>query len=459
MSGLPVRPRVERAHDARGAAGLGGAGRRAGDASASPGCARRASRSSSVVALAYRATTRRASSSSGPYWWGILGLIGWAYLGVASLYLAGRRSARGPDRPHRPLLLRRAGRRRRRVRVALDPRPDRRADRRNPRRDRARGHAAGRAPEAPPDRGRVRLALRGGGARLRGARSRRRGCSSTPCTAPPGLPSQQDPRDRALGPLVLGPHVRGLGRSSSSWWTSSGWRAGPVHRDRRREPADRLPDGAVPAVALRALRATLRRPDLYAGARRRRPASASSARRSSPGSSCASAAGCAPEASASSCDAVAAVGAGRRVQCPSGPTRPLERLPLGVAVGVVGDALRARSASEGEQPAEEAGGVAAPACRRGSAEPHRRAGGRPAPPRKGRAGRRPALPAGSSAGTGRAHRRPRRSPASPGARPRAAPVVEGARLERRPGSRLVSHAKPSLSSSHSRRTCASTSSA
>jgi hypothetical protein len=39
------------------------------------------------VALAYRSGDSTALVQLRPYWWGILGLIGWAYLGVASLYL------------------------------------------------------------------------------------------------------------------------------------------------------------------------------------------------------------------------------------------------------------------------------------------------------------------------------------------------------------------------------------
>ena len=39
------------------------------------------------VALAYRSETVTGLVQIRPYWWGILGLIGWAYLGVAALYL------------------------------------------------------------------------------------------------------------------------------------------------------------------------------------------------------------------------------------------------------------------------------------------------------------------------------------------------------------------------------------
>ena len=39
------------------------------------------------VALAYRSGTSTGLVQLRPYWWGILGLIGWAYLGVATLYL------------------------------------------------------------------------------------------------------------------------------------------------------------------------------------------------------------------------------------------------------------------------------------------------------------------------------------------------------------------------------------
>jgi heparan-alpha-glucosaminide N-acetyltransferase len=46
------------------------------------------------VALAYRGQDMTGWLQLRPYWWGILGLIGWAYLGVASLYLvAGERPA------------------------------------------------------------------------------------------------------------------------------------------------------------------------------------------------------------------------------------------------------------------------------------------------------------------------------------------------------------------------------
>ncbi|HSD29401.1 MAG TPA: hypothetical protein VLL75_19010, partial [Vicinamibacteria bacterium] len=39
------------------------------------------------VALAYRSGASTGLVQLRPYWWGILGLIGWAYLGVAALYL------------------------------------------------------------------------------------------------------------------------------------------------------------------------------------------------------------------------------------------------------------------------------------------------------------------------------------------------------------------------------------
>ena len=39
------------------------------------------------VALAYRGADATGFVQLRPYWWGILGLIGWAYLGVATLYL------------------------------------------------------------------------------------------------------------------------------------------------------------------------------------------------------------------------------------------------------------------------------------------------------------------------------------------------------------------------------------
>ena len=46
------------------------------------------------VAIAYRGQDMNGWLQIRPYWWGILGLIGWAYLGVASLYLvAGDRAA------------------------------------------------------------------------------------------------------------------------------------------------------------------------------------------------------------------------------------------------------------------------------------------------------------------------------------------------------------------------------
>jgi len=46
------------------------------------------------VALAYRSGAATGLVQLRPYWWGILGLIGWAYLGVATLYLvAGDRPA------------------------------------------------------------------------------------------------------------------------------------------------------------------------------------------------------------------------------------------------------------------------------------------------------------------------------------------------------------------------------
>jgi hypothetical protein len=55
-------------------------------------------RAAGAALLAVAVLTYRAEGASGwiqlrPYWWGILGLIGWAYLGVASLYLLAR------DRP------------------------------------------------------------------------------------------------------------------------------------------------------------------------------------------------------------------------------------------------------------------------------------------------------------------------------------------------------------------------
>ena len=73
------------------------------------------------VALAYRNPEVTGWIHLRPYWWGILGLIGWAYLGVASLYLLSR------DRPailagrDRALLLRGPGRRRGKLGLALRP--------------------------------------------------------------------------------------------------------------------------------------------------------------------------------------------------------------------------------------------------------------------------------------------------------------------------------------------------
>jgi len=43
-----------------------------------------------LLALAYRGTGMSGWFQLRPYWWGILGLIGWAYLGVASLFLVVR---------------------------------------------------------------------------------------------------------------------------------------------------------------------------------------------------------------------------------------------------------------------------------------------------------------------------------------------------------------------------------
>jgi hypothetical protein len=105
------------------------------------------------VALAYRSGTSTGLVQLRPYWWGILGLIGWAYLGVAALYLV------IGDRPAIltgliGLWLRRAGRRRRQLRLAAIPGPIGRPDRRT-RRDRPRRGAPQRAAEASPGGGRL----------------------------------------------------------------------------------------------------------------------------------------------------------------------------------------------------------------------------------------------------------------------------------------------------------------
>ncbi len=89
-----------------------------------------------LVALAYRGADATGWIQLRPYWWGILGLIGWAYLGVATLYLL------VGDRPavltglHGALLRRRPGRRRGRIGVAFHAlRPIVGSDRRHARRD------------------------------------------------------------------------------------------------------------------------------------------------------------------------------------------------------------------------------------------------------------------------------------------------------------------------------------
>ena len=175
VGGVLSAARVERAHDARGPARLGSAGRRLG---------------TPPEALAARGGCR-APRLRGPRLPGrrrhrldpaptvLVGDPRPHRLGLPrrrDAVPAGRGSAGDPHRAHRPLRLRRAGRRRGRARVARHTRADRGPDRRHPRRDRARGHAPRRAAEAPPARARLRLAIRG-------AR-----CSATrPRSARPGL--------------------------------------------------------------------------------------------------------------------------------------------------------------------------------------------------------------------------------------------------------------------------------
>ena len=101
-----------------------------------------------VAALAYRSPDATGLVQLRPHWWGILGLIGWAYLARLDALPARRRAQGRADGPRRAPLLRRPGRRRGRARslAAAAPRPRARH---------ARGDHAGRRPsrgaaEAPP---------------------------------------------------------------------------------------------------------------------------------------------------------------------------------------------------------------------------------------------------------------------------------------------------------------------
>ena len=249
----PLPARVERAHDARGPARLGSAGRRLGTPpealAARDGCGAPRLRGPRLPGR------RRHGLHPAPTV--LVGDPRPHRLGLPrgrDAVPAGRGSAGGPHRAHRPLRLRRAGRRRGRARVAGHTRADRGPGPRHPRDDRARGHAPRRPAPASPARARLRLAIRSAGARLRG---RARGGGPSPEHPPrpaPGLPRQQDPRDRALGPPLLGPHRRGVGARLRGGRRPGLPALAPVLRDRRREPARGLPHGPVPAVALRARR-------------------------------------------------------------------------------------------------------------------------------------------------------------------------------------------------------------
>ena len=205
------------------------------------------------VALAYRNPEVSGWIHLRPYWWGILGLIGWAYLGVASLYLligdrpailvsgialfycvaladaAGSMGWLGALRPlvgpvigtHGALVL--------------------------------AGALLGVLLRRHLQEGGSALALRRAGPGLRRRAGRGRGPPALAERRPPGLHHQQEPRDRALGPRLVGPHLRGVGRRLRACRHPGLAALAPLLRDRGREPARGLPDGAVPAVALRAL--------------------------------------------------------------------------------------------------------------------------------------------------------------------------------------------------------------
>ena len=84
--GVAVAARLERADDARRAARLA-ALRWRGRLAASRGAPSPRHPALALVVVAYRGKDVSGWLQLRPYWWGILGLIGWAYLGVASLYL------------------------------------------------------------------------------------------------------------------------------------------------------------------------------------------------------------------------------------------------------------------------------------------------------------------------------------------------------------------------------------
>ena len=199
-----------------------------------------------------------------PYWWGILGLIGWAYLGVATVYLLAG---------DRPAIL--AGAIALFYCVAL-------AD--------AAGSMAWLQALRPIVRpvigthGALVLAgallgvllkrqIQDGGSAWRFA-ARMLGYAAALGAAgvllrslnglAPGLHHQQEPCDGALGPRLVGSHLRRLGGRLRARGHPGPSALAPLLRDRRREPARRLSDGAVPALALRSRRAPLRRDRLYA---------------------------------------------------------------------------------------------------------------------------------------------------------------------------------------------------
>ena len=206
---LPAR--VERAHDARGPARLGSAGRGLGTPSGSPGCAPRASHSSSSWPSPTGASTPRAGSSSDRTGGGSSASSAGPTSGSRRCTCwsgIGRRSSPGSS-----------------ASTAASRWPTPRAGsggRPYPGRSWARSSARTARPCSPGTllgvllrrhlrEGGLRLAIRRAGARLRG---RARGGGPSPAHSPrpaPGLPRQQDPRDRALGPPLLGPHRRGVG--------------------------------------------------------------------------------------------------------------------------------------------------------------------------------------------------------------------------------------------------------
>ena len=285
--GMAVGARVERADDAGRAPGVGHAATTVGAGAVSSGCGPPAGCCCSSWRWPIAAPTSPAGCSCGPTGGGSSGSsAGRTWVSPACTFSSAtaRRSSRGSSRstaawrsPTRPAA------------SAGPPSRGRSSGASSARTARVvlAGALLGVAAQPSAARRDLPVALRARVARLRGG-ARRRGAAAPHARGRrPRLHDQQDPRDAAVGPALGGAHVRRLGGRVPDRRRLRALALAALGRDRRREPAARLPAGAAAAVALR----PERRPSSVAPMRTRRsaprPLSASSARPSSPGWWCA----------------------------------------------------------------------------------------------------------------------------------------------------------------------------